>query len=193
MIIPTATVKGMKSGFFDRPGMIERMNKARHRALWAFGGNVRQQARKLLKTRRSKWVQGPEGLVDQTQYSRPGDPPFVRSPDSLLRRFLYYAFDGSRGSVIIGPARTDKPTGAPAALEWGGVATLRVYKPGKVIGTRRWGNRSGSGTRVIRARGRLVQEQRPIAARPYMRPAFGRGLAQLRQQWKDVLHRTGDL
>lgn len=189
MLIPTATVRGMKAGFFNRKDIITSMNEARYRALFALGGNVRQQAHKLLKTRRKKLVrQEIEGVVnwiDETEYSAPGNPPFVREPESLLRKFVFFSYDRSTGSIIIGPARTNKPTGAPEVLEFGGTVRFRTFQPGRV--------RIRSDGSTWQTQGRWVKKTRSMAARPFMRPAFGKGLAGLRQQWQDALKKSGDL
>jgi hypothetical protein len=58
-----------------------------------------------------------------TASSRPGEPP--RSQTGLLKQFLFFGWDPSTRSVVVGPARLNKPTNAPRVLEYGGIVTIR--------------------------------------------------------------------
>lgn len=172
MIQPTVNVDGMKRMFFDRPGMLERMDTARYNALWRAGLNIRQAARRSLKVRKRKVVTirdaNGERVEDRTQYSRPGQPPYVRSANSILRALLTSSYDTQTRSVVVGPERANTPTGAPETLEYGG---------------------NSHGWELDR--GRRVKRPTRVDARPFMRPALEKGIANLNQQWRDVLNRTG--
>lgn len=133
-----------QSQFFDRKSVLSRVDKAKARLLSRFGAYVRQRARSSIRKRR--------------KISAPGQPP--SSHEGSLRKFLYFAYEPGRDSVVIGPALLRSADGrAPALLEYGGATTVR-----------------GSGT------GRRLR-YRP---RPFMRPAFA---AEIRGKLADQLKR----
>lgn len=134
-----------KAGFFDRAGVIAATTVAQRKVLSRFGAFVRQRARTSIRTRPGT--------------SPPGGPPF--SHVGLLRRFILFAYDAERGSVVIGPVRLNAKSGeAPRLLEHGGPA-LRV----------RWG----------------LARRVSYAPRPFMRPAFDRELPHLPPLWRDSI------
>lgn len=96
--------------------------------------------------------------------SKPGEPP--RSITKLLRRFIFFAWDQSTQSVVIGPAQLNKSTGAPKTLEYGGKTSL-VF------------TRSSSNNRIYQFRRRIY-----IKPRPYMRPALAKTITQMDRFWK---------
>jgi hypothetical protein len=91
--------------------------------------------------------------------SRPGSPP--HSHEGSLRRLILFGYDPRSDSVVIGPVGFRRST-APNVLEFGGKAT--VFR---------------------RVRGRLVRQQVPIAARPYMRPALEKERPKLPSVWRN--------
>ena len=124
--------------FFDRQAVTRAVSRSERKVLSRFGAYVRTSARSSIRPARRKNLSEltPE---EQRRYrmrvriarqlgrprpklplahSRPGEPP--RSITGLLRRFLYFAFDPSRRSVVIGPARISSGSGAPETLEHGG-------------------------------------------------------------------------
>lgn len=135
--------KGM---FFDAPKVVRAVDAATRRVLSKFGAYVRTAARSSIRKRKKA--------------SAPGSPP--SSHAGYLKQFLYFGYDAAHRSVVIGPARLNKTEGtAPAALEYGGTATI----------VRR--QRSGKQT-ITRA---------SIAARPFMAPALKQELPKLPAMW----------
>ena len=134
--------------FFDRPRVQRTVDRARRRALSKAGAFIRQRARTSMRRRRGS--------------SAPGSPPHAH--EGSLRRLLFFAYDPSADSVVVGPVgfrRSD----APNTLEFGGQATVTRRTP--------------------RAGGKRVVESRRvrIEARPYMGPALRKELPNLPKPW----------
>ena len=140
------TLVDAKRTFFDRAGVIAAVSAAERSALSRFGAYVRQRARTSIRPRSGTSV--------------PGAPPF--SHVGLLRQFILFAYEPSRGSVVIGAVQLGGKTGgdAPRLLEHGGSA-LRMR------------------------RGKLVRCQ--YQPRPFMQPAFDRELSRLSPLWRDAI------
>ena len=134
-----------KALFFDRQRVLNATSRAERRVLSRFGAFVRQRSRTSIRPRKGT--------------SPPGSPPFSHS--GLLRRNIFFAFDPSARSVVIGPIRLNAKAGlAPHLLEHGGSTTVRrggrlrpaVYRP-----------------------------------RPYMRPALEAEQPKLPTLWKNSI------
>lgn len=114
-----------KDLFFDRDKVQRSLDRAMQRGLSRAGAFVRKRAKSLVKYRKGT--------------SRPGQPPFAhkstgftrqtknrktgatkRQPASPLRELIFFGYDQSAGSVVIGPILGGRMTGAPEALEHGG-------------------------------------------------------------------------
>jgi len=149
-----------KGLFFDRQVVLDATTKTERQALSKFGAFVRTRAQTSLRRRKKA--------------SRPGRPP--SSHVGLLKSKLFFAFDPSAHSVVIGPARLNGTTSqrrldpksktVPELLEHGGPARLSLFDPG---GGRR-------ATRSI-----FVQP------RPFMQPAFDAELPNAADLWRDSL------
>lgn len=147
-----------KAGFFDRGPVLKMMDRKTVRALTRFGAIVQREDKRSLK------------YGDKT--SAPGTPPTVRrskgftrlkrnrktgattkQATSPLRELTFYAYDGARKSVVIGPELFRKAKGKDAArsLEEGGEAM--ILRDGKLT----------------------VAQIRP---RPHTGPAFRRKLSE---------------
>ena len=138
--------KSALSGFFDRKKVMSAVDKATRCVLSRFGAFVRRTAKSSIRRRKS--------------VSKPGRPP--TSWTGLLKKFLFFSFDRSKRSVVIGPARLNKPSNAaPELLEHGGTAQRR--------------DRRGK-RRTIRYR-----------ARPFMRPAFRKEQKKLPKFWRNSI------
>ena len=134
-----------KAGFFDRAAVMNTTTKAERKVLSRFGAFVRQRARTSMKRRKDP--------------APPGQPPSAHV--GLLRQHLYFAWDGLRRSVVIGPVLLNQKQGdVPPLLEYGGPA-VRV--------------RFGERRRVL------------YAPRPYMRPAFAAEQKSLPPLWRNSI------
>lgn len=134
----------LRGMFFDRKAVTNAVDRATRKVLGKFGAYVRTTARSSIRRRK--------------KVSAPGQPP--TSWTGLLKRFLFFAYEPDRKSVVIGPARFDKSDGeALPLLEYGGRTTRRDRK-----GKRRAAN---------------------YRARPYMGPAFEKERKKLPDLWRD--------
>ena len=137
-----------KQMFFDRKAVTSRVDKAARKVLSKFGAFVRQRAKTSIRKRK--------------RISAPSQPP--SSHTGLLKKFIFFAYDRERDSVVIGPERLNQKTGdAPPALEHGGRS--RVTSGGR--------------------RNKRVVRTVTIRQRPYMGPAFEKEKEGLPKLWKD--------
>jgi hypothetical protein len=136
-----------KNVFFDRKTVRSAVDRATRRVLSKFGAFVRRGAKSSIRKRK--------------RASAPGEPP--SSHTGLLRRFIFFGYDRSERSVVIGPQRLNQKVGdAPHALEHGGASAV-------LEGSRR------------RRRKRRIR----IKARPYMGPAFEKERPKLAAMWRE--------
>lgn len=95
--------------FFDRKGVLAKVDKATRRVLSRFGAFVRRGAKSSIRKRKAPSV--------------PGRPP--SSHTGLLKRLIFFGYERQKRSVVIGPARLNQKVGdAPEALEYGGTSTV---------------------------------------------------------------------
>lgn len=147
--------KSALSGFFDRQKVVSAVDKATRKVLSRFGAFVRQRAKSSIRRRKTP--------------SKPGQPP--TSWTGLLKKFLFFSFDRSKRSVVIGPSKLNTAgRDAPEVLEQGGTVKQT---------NRRRQNRRG---RRSEQRERRVVRYRP---RPYMGPAFEKEKSKLPRLWRD--------
>jgi hypothetical protein len=132
------SIKAAKGNFFDRETVLRATDAATRRVL----------SKSSIRKRRKS--------------SLPGKPP--SSHVGLLRNLIFFTYDASARSVVIGPVLINRSTGAPEVLEHGGLAKI------------------DDGKRVRRV---------PIAARPYMGPALQAELPGLPAMWKNSVKGKG--
>lgn len=135
----------VKRFFFDRLAVLGKVDAATRRVLSKFGAFVWRSAKSSIRKRKKP--------------SAPGKPP--SSHTGLLKKFIYFAFDPNRRSVVIGPVRLNRDEGVPPLLEYGGTAKRR--------------KRGGKMATVM------------YKARPYMGPAFEKEKASLPSLWRDSI------
>jgi len=159
-----------KDFFFDRERVTRAMDAATRKALSKGGAFVMRGARKSIKEgkvrARGRAREGETRSVTQ-RVSSPGSPPYSRT--GLLRDRIFFAAPpgGGAPTVVIGPERIAKSTGAPETLEFGGATVIeRKRKSG------------GVDRRKVR-----------IAARPYMAPALAREASKLPEQFRNAVVR----
>jgi hypothetical protein len=145
-----------KRMFFDAPAIVRAVDAATRRVLSRFGAFVRRTARTSIRKRKVASV--------------PGSPP--SSHTGLLKQFIYFGYDRSSQSVVIGPTLLNaKERGIPERLEYGGLTMLRRDRVTRV---------GGPGRKILSA-GTTLQYK----ARPYMRPALAKELPKLPAMWRD--------
>ncbi|MBX3448192.1 MAG: hypothetical protein KF777_01460 [Planctomycetaceae bacterium] len=168
MLAAQFTIRDAKSMFFDRVKIEKGVDRARLKALSRVGAFVQRRAKSSIrkprqmrlsdmpKEARAKWKQDAKVAREQGRRpprrgkapSRPGEPP--RDVTGLLRGWILFGYDPQPQSVVIGPAKLNKSSGAPRTLEEGGeVSVARRRRDGR----------------------RFVRRTR-IQPRPYMGPAF---------------------
>lgn len=153
-----------KAFFFDRAVVQNAVDAATRKNLSKFGAFVRRNARDILKYRKRSSSAGEPPTVHRTmaRQKRGKDGATRTQSVSPLKEFIFFAMDVGNRSVVIGPARLNKPGDAPHALEYGGTST--VLKDGQAITIR-------------------------IAARPYMAPSFEKAKRDLPDIWRDSVNR----
>lgn len=107
----------VKKSFFDRPEVERAVKRGKRQSLSRFGAFVRRRARSSIRKRK--------------KIAEPFKPP--SSHEGSLRKLIFFAYDSSRDSVVIGPLPLNRFTGVPRLLEEGGVrvGALRpmFYRP----------------------------------------------------------------
>lgn len=123
-------IASVKLQFFDSDAVMKAADRAKRKLLSRVGAYVRTRARSSLKY--------------GTSTSRPGEPPVVHrsvgfsrkkkvggalvsQPASPLRELLFFAYDSSADTVVIGPALGGSASGAPRALEHGGSSIAKHH------------------------------------------------------------------
>jgi phage gpG-like protein len=152
----------MKKMFFDRAAVISKVDTATRKALSKFGAYVRTSAKRSIKNApfMAKKERGVERTDFRKAYSKPGQPPYSHS--GKLKKFIYFAFDPGRRSVVIGPQRlfVKRKGEAPSLHEYGGSTSMRFQKKRKTV---------------------------RYSARPYMGPAFNKEQSKLSAIWRDSI------
>lgn len=139
-----AKLQTVKQQFFDRKTVTNAVDATSRRVLSRFGAFVRQTARNSIRTKKGA--------------SRPGQPP--HSHVGLLKKLIFFAYDPSARSVVIGPTLLTVSSVVPKILEFGG--EVRVNNRRK--------------TQVFRYK-----------PRPYMGPAFERERAKIDPLWANSI------
>jgi hypothetical protein len=136
------TFQTAKGSLFDREKVKRSVDAGTRKVLSKFGAFVRQRAKTSIRKRKGT--------------SPPGQPPY--SHVGLLRRFILFAYDQPRRSVVIGPMLLREESDAPKLLEHGGDAVLE----------------EGGKARHVRYR-----------PRPFMQPALEAEKPKLPALWRD--------
>jgi hypothetical protein len=108
-----------KANFFRPELILKRIEREKRKALSKAGAFVRQRARTSIRKRKA--------------ISQPGQPPSSHSGE--LRKLLFFAYDPSNDSVVVGPAAF-KRSEAPKLLEFGGI--VKRPRPNGTVRTLRY-------------------------------------------------------
>lgn len=143
----------VKELFFDRRKVEREIDGQKKRYYAKAGAYVMTTAKRSIRS-----AKGP---------ASPGSPP--HSHDGSLKRLIYFSYEPTTQSVVIGPTLFRLGT-APEALEYGGTSKVIRYK----------GGRKSRG-------GRKVVQTMAIKARPYMLPALERAVPALPTLWANSI------
>lgn len=165
-----------KSFFFDVPRVIKAMDETSRRGLSKAGAFVRRTAKGLIRK-----------VGKSGKPSQPGNPP--KSRTGVLRDFIFFAWDPSARSVVIGPAKTNQVffNGAgqpvkgtvPEVLEYGGsIGILEWFLPSQ----QKWTRADLRSRRKIDERQTRIRTVK-IEARPYMGPALDKEMPKFPGLW----------
>lgn len=152
------------STFFDRQAVLDQLTPAETEILSKFGAFVRQRAMTSIRKANKKGTPSSPGTPPRShdKYTKGGG-----RAEHLLRKLMFFGYDRSTRSTVIGPAVINKPTGAPGLCEFGGT----VSRP--------------------KASGRFVTVTYP--KRPYMRPALEREKPKFPQLFSGMLNGRTDV
>lgn len=176
-----------KSRFFfdiDGKALQRGINRAQRRNLSLFGRDVRQAARRSIKRRRATKKQLERARMQVVTKrdarskakaletirkknrvsSKPGQPPYSRHPNDMIRD-IRYAYEPQNDGVVAGYMRL-KSGGVPSVLEFGGATTIDIYQP-----------RRGGAKRV--------KKRVTIKARPAILPQRDQAIAKYKIRLKD--------
>jgi len=165
------SVRQFKAGFFDRELVARALDKATHRALSKGGAFIRRRAKSSMPRRK--------------KISVAGQPPSAHA--GHVKDFLYFAYDHASRSVVVGPARLNKPDpNLLARIEHGGTATVRTIrfaartKSGRLKKTK-------TGDVVYATRRSSTADSRTVTykARPFMVPALAAEAPKLAELWRN--------
>lgn len=157
--------KEAKGGFFNRKAVLDAVGRAEAAVLSKAGAFVRTRAKSSLRYRKAPSAPGQppsaHRTMSRTKTNRKTGVTKVQGV-SPLREFLFFAYDRTTRSVVVGPVRLGGKLGnAPAALEKGGDSVVRLG-PGK--------------TRSV-----------GIAARPFMAPAMEAEAPKFPSLWRGAV------
>ena len=140
-----------KKMFFDSKEVVAATDKAARSVLSKIGAFIRREAKSSIR---------PGGKKHKA--SLPGQPP--RSQTGLLKRFIFFGYDTSAQSVVVGPAKLGGVKGkdAPHTLEYGGSTEASSFY--------------AKNTKRVN-----------IVARPFMQPALNKNLPKLPAMWANSI------
>lgn len=123
----------LKAFFFSAKRVTDKVDPATRRVLSRFGAFVRRRAKSSLKYKDGPAPPGkPPHVHRSTGFTKKGKGGKPGQPSSPLRELVYFAFEPSDKSVVIGPAIGGSRSGAPKTLEEGGTAVV----DGKTVAVR---------------------------------------------------------
>lgn len=116
-------IDAAKGAFFDRAAVTDQLDPAIRKALSKFGAFVRTRAKSSLKYGKGTATSGKPPIVHRGGMTRTKankkTGKVTTTAASPLRELLFFSYDASRKSVVIGPTLGGPATGAPEKLEAG--------------------------------------------------------------------------
>jgi hypothetical protein len=168
------TSRDFKKQFFTR-SITRRANPASVRGLARFGALVRTKARRSIRKRKRS--------------SKPGEAP--SGHEGSLKKYIYFAYEPTRGSVVIGPA-ANKANLTTSGILQRGIATETLEHGGRIGVVEQQFTNGGKWYGVNHRRTRRKADKRRVRwvtmrPRPYMAPAFNSTLPIVSTFWKNSI------
>lgn len=171
-------IKLDKSRFFvDSNTLLAKIDGAKRKNLSLSGAILRRSAQESMRYRRKP--------------SEPGQPPSAhkegRGP--LLRKRLFFAFEPSTESVVVGPeALAGSKVEAPEVMEHGGTLERSYYR--RSASGRKLRSQAAKAAFIRKVRAGSIRRERikktiTVAARPFMAPTLTRNQSKLAGVWAD--------
>lgn len=104
--------------FFDRKAVIDAVGRVKAKLLSKMGAFVQRRAKSSMR-------KAPKNTKRKTYLAQAGKPPRYRN--KLLKDFLFFSWDPTAQSVVVGPAKLNgfkQSTPGPQLLESGGNVTF---------------------------------------------------------------------
>lgn len=164
------SLKASKANFFDRTAVTSAVDRARQKVLGRQGAYVRKVMRRLVGKKRK----GP---------STPPNPPHAHV--GLIKDKVFFAYDQGKNDVVVGPVQLGNST-ACETLDKGGTVKVRGIRNrrGEFVPLRLL---KAESRRAAIAKGAVVIENRPVAARPFSQPALDNSAPYLAKEWKGAV------
>lgn len=163
-------IKEAKGNFFDRPTVMDAVDKAKIRVFLRFGGRVRLTAQRSMRRR--------------LKIAEQGKPPSAHV--GTIRDLLFFSYDSN--SVVIGPTLSNRPSGAPKLMEYGGVTPNQgviLVPASEAKGELPSFGRPKKGSKKLVA----IKTSGPwhYKPHPFMQPAFEEALPGLPVMWQNSI------
>jgi hypothetical protein len=160
------------AGFFDRKAVLSMLDKRARGALSRFGAFVRRRARSSMRPG------GKSGKV-----AAPGQPP--RTHAGNLKRLLFFSWDATTKSVVIGPVPFAGGV-APSLLEFGGTTPGH----GRTIYITRAAGRDARGQFKSKGKAKVVLNGTVrYRGNPFMGPALRAETPNMPRAWSTAAGR----
>ena len=180
----------LKSFFFDRRAVTSAMDKATVKSLSKFGAFVRRAAQTSMRYRKGASQPGqPPSAHKSKQLAALKKMGRAKHNGALLRELLFFAYDPTTRSVVVGPLGFKaKGTPVPALHEFGGTRmaysgeTMAVKNP---AGRDDKGRFYSRGVQLVKIGGKTLRYPK----RPFMNPALERMIPRFAQTFKGSVSR----
>lgn len=129
------TIRGVRASFFDSEKVLAAARKGTARGLAKCGAFVRREAKSSIRYSAKSAAPGQPPKAKRkglTRTTKKKDGTSVTRSVSPLKELIYFAYDASSGSVVVGPAdfknKAKKAYRVPTVLEQGGTVHTRTPK-----------------------------------------------------------------
>jgi hypothetical protein len=163
-------IKIAAKSFFDKPAVTNAVDKARIKVLSRQGALVRKIARNSMRKKKKA--------------SAPGQPPRVIL--GQVKDFLYFVYDPTTKTVVVGPIKLGDKSEALPTLERGGEMKVSglLDSRGRFVPLRFLP--AVSRQKLLQS-GKLTTRFAKVAARPFMIPALEKAKPYLAGMYKDTV------